>query len=226
MQTRPAPPRPPSLAPFLRDRLSVLLSGRGLPRARTTRRVLAAALMLIAIALAVHPPSQRGPTVSVVVAARDLAPGTALSPSDIRLAQAPASLVPSSVLHDSGAATGRTLAGAAGAGEPITEARLVGPRNTLITAHDPTAAAVPIRLADPAVADLLGPGCHVDVVTLDPHGTAGTVLASNATVVTVRKEDGGPGRDDGRLVLLALPADTATRVAATSLAQEVTVTLR
>ena len=44
--------------------------------------------------------------------------------------------------------------------------------DTAITARDPKAAVVPIRLADPAVADLLGPGSRVDVVSLDPTGEA------------------------------------------------------
>jgi Flp pilus assembly protein CpaB len=157
----------------------------------------------------------------VVVAAHDLAPGTALSASDIRVAQAPASLIPGSALRDSASATGRTLTGAAGAGEPITEARLVGARNTVLTARDPAAVVVPVRLADPSVADLVGPGSHVDVVALDPQGTVGTVLATDAVVVTVRRQEDKPG-----LVLLALPEDTATRVAATTLAREVTITLR
>ncbi|TDQ04335.1 SAF domain-containing protein [Labedaea rhizosphaerae] len=195
---------------------------RRLLRARTARRVLAASLLLLAVALALRSPgAPAGDTSAVVVAAHDLAPGIALSASDIRVVQAPASLIPGSALRTTKSATGRTLAGAAGAGEPITEARLVGSRNTVLTARDPTAVVVPVRLADPSVADLVGSGSHVDVVALDPQGTVGTVLATDAVVVTVRHEDGKPG-----LVLLALPEDTATRVAATTLAREVTITLR
>jgi pilus assembly protein CpaB len=204
-----------------RVRFRAVLSRR-LPRARTARRLLAATLLLLAVALALRSPgSPAGETSSVVVAARDLAPGTALSASDVRVVQAPASLIPGTALRNTASATGRTLAGAAGTGEPITEARLVGARNTVLTARDPTAVVVPVRLADPAVADLVGSGSHVDVVALDPQGTVGTVLATDAVVVTVRHEDGKPG-----LVLLALPEDTATRVAATTLAREVTITLR
>lgn len=202
------------------DRLRAGLS-RALPRARTARRLLAAALLLLAVALALRPPGSPGGTEPLVVAAHDLAPGTALSASDIRVVRAPASLVPGSALRDPTSATGRTLAGAAGAGEPITETRLVGSRNTVLTARDPTSVVVPVRLADPLVAGLVHPGSHVDVVALDPQGTVGTVLATDAVVVTVREQDGKPG-----LLLLALPADTATRVAAATLAREVTITLR
>ena len=55
------------------------------------------------------------------------------------------------------------------------------------------------------------------------------MLAADATVVTVRSDAGehpaGAGRP-GRLVVVAMPRDTATRVAAVSLGQPVTVTLR
>lgn len=207
----------PRLSP---DRLRAALSPV-LSRARLARRLLAAALLLLAIALALRPPGSRGDTEPVVVAAHDLAPGTALSASDVRVAREPASVIPGSALRDLASATGRTLAGAAGAGEPITEARLVSPRNTVLAARDPTAVVVPVRLADPLVADLVHPGSHVDVVALDPQGTVGTVLAADAVVITVREQDAKPG-----LLLLALPEGTATRVAATTLAREVTITLR
>jgi hypothetical protein len=98
----------------------------------------------------------------------------------------------------------------------------VGAENTHLTTGDRSAAAVPFRLADPAVAGMLTPGLRVDVVTVsetsDPE-----VLAENAAVLTVRPAD---NTSDGRLVVLALPRAEATRVAAASLGQPVAVTLR
>jgi pilus assembly protein CpaB len=78
------------------------------------------------------------------------------------------------------------------------------------------------------VADLLSPGARVDVVTLDPRGATDAPLASDVTVVTVRPDDapGPASARQGRLVVIAMPRDTATRVASTSLGQPVTVTLR
>ena len=55
-------------------------------------------------------------------------------------------------------AGGRVLAGAARAGEPITDVRLTGPDAAERLTGRPGDAAVPIRLADPEVARLLGPG--------------------------------------------------------------------
>jgi Flp pilus assembly protein CpaB len=207
------------LTPFLRDRLRSLLGSRGWPRTLALRRITATALVLLAAALALRPGSARGqPTMPMLVAARDLAPGTTLVSGDIRLVDMPSSLRPTAALGSTDEVAGRVLAGAATTGEPITRARLVGPENTRLATGSPDAVAVPIRLADPAVAELLNPGARVDVVAADPHGA---VLASDATVVTVLA-DAKPDR----LVVIAMPRDTANKVASVSLGQEVTVTLR
>jgi Flp pilus assembly protein CpaB len=183
------------------------------------RRITATALVLLAAALALRPGSARGqPTEPMLVAAHDLAPGTTLAPGDVRLVDVPGSLRPAAALRSSDEVSGRVLAGAATTGEPITRVRLVGPENTRLATGNPDAVAVPIRLADPAVAELLNTGTRVDVIAADPQGA---LLASDATVVTVLA-DAKPDR----LVVVAMPRDTATKVASVSLGQEVTVTLR
>jgi pilus assembly protein CpaB len=213
------------LAPTLRDRLRQLLGNRGWPRALALRRLLAAVLVLLAAALALRGnPSRGAPASPVLVAAHDLTSGVTLTPADVRVVLAPVALRPAGALTSVDQAAGRVLAGAAGAGEPVTAARLVGPANTRLVS-DGDAVAVPVRLADPAVADLLAPGVRVDLVTADPHGGAGVLLAADATVVTVRAAE-APGGRPGRLVVIAMPRDTATRAAAVSLGQPVTVTLR
>ncbi|ONI90652.1 hypothetical protein ALI144C_02790 [Actinosynnema sp. ALI-1.44] len=159
----------------------------------------------------------------MLVAARDLAPGTTLSASDLKLVRAPPAVVPKAALADVSAAAGQVLTGAASAGEPITSARLLGPANTRLTTGSPDTTAVPVRLADEGVAELLMPGARVDIVAPDQ-----AVLASGAIVVMVRSAEQSTSRqrDQGRLVVVALPRDVAPRVAAASLAREVTVTLR
>ncbi|WP_246272379.1 hypothetical protein [Amycolatopsis acididurans] len=72
---------------------------------------------------------------------------------------------------------------------------------------------------------------RVDVVTVDSSEQSRKVLASSATVVDVRsppKDSGGllGGESKGPLVLITVPADTATEVAALSLRNPVAVTLR
>jgi hypothetical protein len=97
----------------------------------------------------------------------------------------------------------------------------VGPENSRLTTGDPAAAAVPFRLADPAVADLLTPGIRVDVVTIAADNTDPVVLATNATVLTIHQ-----ATEDSSLVVIALPQEEATQVAAAALNQPVAVTLR
>jgi Flp pilus assembly protein CpaB len=190
------------------------------PRWLALRRITALVLVLLAAALALRPANRAAePTVPVLVAARDLPPGTTLRATDIKVSRSPPSLRPPAALTAPEQATGRVLAGATTAGEPLTKARLLGPENSRLTAGIPQAAAVPFRLADPAVSDLLTPGVRVDVVTVSATNTDPVVLAANATVLTTRATDAS-------LVVIALPREEATRVAAASLGQPVTVTLR
>jgi Flp pilus assembly protein CpaB len=192
------------------------------------RRSAALLLALLALALALRPPdaASRSP---VVVAARDLPSGTALAAADLTLASWPGDLVPTGALQAPTDADGRVLAGAARAGEPITDVRLSGPDAAGRLAGRPGDAAVPVRLADPEVARLLGPGSRVDVVTPAPDGDRPVILASDAAVLTVvaAEADAGPGQGSrGRLVLVALPRADAARVASAALSEQVAVTLR
>lgn len=212
------------------------------------RRGLAAALLLLALGLALRPdPTDTRPTTALLVARHDLAPGSTLAPADVVLRRIPTDLLPAGALTTVQAAAGHVLGGALRAGEPITDVRLV---DSGLAGSPPGSSAVPVRLADPAVADLLHPGVRVDVVTQDPTQSgdpppvpsiapsvdppvdssgstpeSGALLASDAIVLTVRDADTAPGQH-GRLVVLALPEQVATRVAAVSLRQPVTVTLR
>jgi Flp pilus assembly protein CpaB len=195
---------------------------RGQPRRLVIRRAVAVLLVLAAAVLAVRPEAGQPATVPMLVATRDLPPGTTLRATDVTVSHLPASLRPAAALTDPPQATGRVLAGATTAGEPLTSARLVGAENTALTTGDHSAAAVPFRLADPAVAGLLTPGLRVDVVTVSETSEA-VVLAENAAVLTVRPAD---ETSDGRLVVLALPRTQARTVAAASLGQPVAVTLR
>jgi Flp pilus assembly protein CpaB len=190
------------------------------------RRLLAVALVVLAGALALRPAGARETAeVGVVVAAKDLTPGGALSQADLAVRLLPTGAVPTGAFTSRDAVIGRVLAGPVRSGEPLTDVRLVGAADAALTTGDPTAATVPIRLADPDVADLLRPGIRVNVVTLDPDHQGDPVLAENATVVTIRDTPPAQGQP-GRLVLVALPRQFATQLAAASLRQPVTVTLR
>lgn len=223
------------LTPLLHERVRQLIGARGWPRALAVRRVVALALVLLAAVLAVRPSDDRAAaTRRIVVAARDLRPGVELRPTDLSLRALPVAAVPAGTRADRASLTGRVLVSAARSGEPITDARVLGRVNTALTATGPEAVSVGVRLADPGVAGLLGPGARVDVVAgatvpeteIAAQATEdGELVAADATVITVREAEA----DDGTaapIVVLALPRSSATRVASLSLRQPVTVTLR
>lgn len=214
------------ISPRLTDRLRAMLGARGWPRALALRRLCAVLLVMLAGALALRPAAaHEAPGATVVVTTHDIAAGTTLTAADVRNRAEPAALLPSGALTSADSVVGRVLGASVRAGEPLTDVRLLGPADDALTAHDATLAAVPVRLADPGVAGLLHPGARVDVITLDPDRQTDPVLASDATVLAVRNADSATGQP-GQLVVLALPRSAATRLAAASLRQPVTVTLR
>jgi Flp pilus assembly protein CpaB len=207
------------------EHLAALVHRIGRRRVALARRWLAALLALAACVVGVRGELAGPGRVPVLVAARDLAPGTTLAAPDLRTDLWPAELVPAGALDATAQAEGRVLAGAANLGEPLTAPRLAGPELARRATGAVDAASVPIRLADAGVAGLLGPGRLVDVVTLAERTDQPSVLATGATVLAVLPAEQRPG-SQGRLVLVAVPRAVATRLAAATLAKEVTVTLR
>ncbi|CAM2806783.1 SAF domain-containing protein [Saccharomonospora xinjiangensis] len=214
--------RPRGRRTGLKARLRARLRGRPLT---LLRRALAAALLLVAAALAATPGAGGEKVLPTLVTARDVSSGSALSISDVRLVDMDADSRPDGALTDPAQAVHRRLAGAARAGEPITDVRLVGSNS-----GPPGHTTVPLRLADPGIADLLSPGTRVDVVVPAETDEA-EVLARSATVVTVAQQEsarvGGPlGQEEAPLVLVSVADEHAPRVAAAGLDRPVTVILR
>lgn len=211
------------LSPLWRDRLATVLRGGGWTRPVLLRRLVAGALVVLAAALALLP-TGHGTRVPVLVAARDLPPGTPLAPGDVLLRHFPPDAVPDGARAAVSDVAGRLLAGPARRGEPLTDVRLTGPELAALATGDPTAATVPVRLSDPELAALLHPGAVVDVVTVGERQDQPVVLAAGATVLAV--PPAGDTATEGRLILVAMPEEVATRVAGASISQTVTVTFR
>jgi Flp pilus assembly protein CpaB len=137
------------------------------------RRLLAALLaglaMLAGIA-AVRPPAPA--TVTVLVAARDLAAGAALTLADLRSAALPPGAVPEGALRPGAAVLGRLVAGPVRRGEPLTDVRVLGPALLAAAARGPDVVAVPVRFADAGAVTLLRPGDRVDVLAAPPATSA------------------------------------------------------
>ncbi|ONH33075.1 MULTISPECIES: SAF domain-containing protein [Protofrankia] len=131
-------------------------------RRRVLAAVLAASAMLFAVAAArpARPPS---PT-PVVVAAADLAGGATMAATDVRMVSLPTDVVPAGAVRSPQDAVGRTLTAAVRQGEPITDARVLGPG--LITRRQAAAGlvAAPVRITDAGSVLFLRVGDHVNVL--------------------------------------------------------------
>jgi pilus assembly protein CpaB len=208
------------------------LSSRWVRRARIGAALLLTALALLgAVAGPPGAPAAESPGgTTVPVAAKDLVGGSVLAAADVTVTRLPASAVPAGVLPSVAAAIGRTLAGAVRRGEPLTDARVVGPSLARL-AGGPGTVAVPVRLADPGVARLLRPGDRVDVVSVAQSGT-GSVIVAAAPVLALPSGAGDPAdipagsTVEGALVVLAVPAYLAPQLSSTALSTRITVTLR
>ncbi len=190
------------------------------------RRIAAAALVVLAGVAALRP-DPAGDRAQVVVAARDLSPGAALTADDVRLEKRLVPTIPDGSQSNVGAVVGSTLAGPARRGEVLTDVRLLS-RRLAESAAGPDARMVPVHPADSALADLVHPGDVVDVVAAaevaaqsNPKGPS--VIATDAIVVLVSAKQKAATAD--RVVLVALPAASANAVAGAALTQTVTLTL-
>ncbi|MCG7593040.1 SAF domain-containing protein [Mycobacterium sp. PSTR-4-N] len=191
------------------------------------RRILAAALVMLAAAAAWRD-DPRDDSIDVVVAARDLTPGYALTAQDVRLERRPSATVPDGVRTRIDDVAGSTLAGPARRGEALTDVRLLGPR-LAESAAGPDARLVAVPLADAALLDLIRAGDVVDVVAAPASADTGAearVIATDAVVVLVSTKNGGiTAQSANRVVLIALPSLSAKSVAGAALMQAVTLTL-
>jgi Flp pilus assembly protein CpaB len=219
--------REASLNPTVLRRISASLRPDW-TRTVLARRVAAAGLVLLA-GLAALRPDPAGDLAEVVVAARDLAPGSALSADDVRIEKRLANTVPDGSQATLGAVVGSTLASPTRRGEVLTDVRLLGSRLAESTAG-PGARIVPLHLADGALIDLVRVGDVVDILAAPgtdsrADSQAAKVVATDAIVVLVSARGKVRDADSERVVLVALPARLANTVASSALGQAVTLTL-
>lgn len=193
------------------------------------RRIAAGGLVVLAGVAAVRSDPDDA-LVDVLVAARDLSSGTALTTSDIQVEKRLATTVPDGSQANLSAVLGSTLASPTRRGEVLTDLRVLGSRLAESTAG-PGARIVPLRLADDALIDLLRVGDVVDVLSAPanetpPGGQAvSRVVATDAVVVLVSAKQRAQAGAADRVVLVALPARVANTVAGSVIGQTVTLTL-
>ncbi len=170
------------------------------------RRLLAGLLTALAVTAALRALAPAGPAgVELAVAAHDLPAGTALRESDLITVAVPREAVPDGVDPDP---VGEQLAAPLRRGEPITDARLVGPG----LASEPGVIAMPVRLPDAGMAELLDSGDRIDLLAVDPSATAtggAQRVASGVLVLAVpevpHSENAVTSSLQGRLVVVGVP---------------------
>jgi Flp pilus assembly protein CpaB len=197
------------------------------------RRVVAGGLVVLA-GIATLRSNPDGDRADVVVAARDLRPGTALTLDDVRIEKRLAATVPDGSQANLGAVVGSTLAGPTRRGEVLTDVRLLGSRlaeAAIGPKVGPGARIVPLHLSDSALTDLVRVGDVVDVLAAPATDAQTTgqavsrVVATDAVVVLVSAKQKVQAAEGDRVVLVALPARVANTVAGSVLGQTVTFVL-
>jgi Flp pilus assembly protein CpaB len=157
------------------------------------------------------------PTTQVVVAAHDLPGGRVLTADDLAVRRVPAEVPPAGSASQTATVAGRTLAAPVRSGEVITDRRVLGAG--LLEAH-PGAVAVPVRVPDVEVRDLLRVGDRVDLVAASRQGAA-PVVADAAPVLALprpRSQESAVAAGSGALVVVAVPETDALEVARASAA--------
>lgn len=197
-------------------------------RTVAARRV-AATLLVVLAAVAAFRSDPDGDHADAVVATRDLPPGASLTADDVHVENRLATMIPDGARSRVDDVIGATLAGPTRRGEVLTDVRLLGPRLAKAAAGA-DARIVPLHLADSAVLELVRVGDVVDVLASGPPnsspdtGSAPHVVATDAMVVLVSPKPAQRGPGNERVVLVALPAATAHRVAGVALVETVTLT--
>jgi Flp pilus assembly protein CpaB len=187
------------------------------------RRKYAAVCAAIAVFAALNvlrpPPA---PTVIVVVASHDLAAGARLSPGDVADLHVPRDLAPSHTPGSVREVIGRTLSSSLSRGSVVTSLNLVG---DAWSALDPGRRAVPVRLQDAALADLIRPGQHVRLTAVDPRspGEAQTIVEDAVVLAIPPRDRGMTAASAGRLVVFDVPATSANLVTSSAVSRYLTV---
>jgi pilus assembly protein CpaB len=193
----------------------------------TARRVAAVLLAAAALVLALRPApdgaTSAAPTVPVAVSAGELPPGRVLTGDDLAVAEFPTAVAPAGTVADPGSLVGRVLAGGVRAGEPLTDARLVGAGLSALLPEGQVA--TPVRLADLAVASLVRTGDRVDVLATPPDAGSAELVAGGALVLAAPGPSAGAAVEAGGLLVIAVDDATAARLAAASTTATLTVNL-
>ena len=184
------------------------------------RRLLAALCVLVGVWAGLRATAAPAPPrVPVTVAAHDLGAGTVLRADDLTTLEFASGTVPSGHIRDP---VGRQLAGPVRRGQPITDTAVLGPS---LVRDRPDLVALPVRLPDTAMADLLRVGDAIDLVAADPQGGPATTVARGALVLALPPPPADAAADGlpGRVVVLGVHTAEVTAVSSATVTRFLTI---
>lgn len=174
----------------------------------------------MAVLMVVRPPAE--PSVDVVVAAADVAPGQALTEADLTVRRYPLGLAPTLALTDPRGVVGRITAVGLPPGTPVTAALLVDAGRGA-----PGRMLVPFRVADPGVVRLLRVGDLITVTGMDAAGAPVVVVKRVRVAALPQPAGGGALSQEGTDALVVVEVDepAAVRLSAWSTNPSLSVAL-
>lgn len=174
------------------------------------------------------------PQLSVVVAARDLAPGTPITASDVKVAPWAGKAIPKGGFSSASEIVGQTAFDAIGEGEPVLAARIAGMNGGAGLTIPVGMRAISTHVTDSTgVLEMMRAGHRVDVQVLNPKGEKVTeaevrTVLQNIRVLAIHAapdvaSNGGPALPS--VTLLVNPAE-ADALAVADSTSRVRLTLR
>lgn len=162
------------------------------------------------------------PSVMLVTTRHDLAAGARLRAGDLVEVAYPRALAPAHAITARSEAIGRLATSGVSRGTPLTALDLTGAAWANLT---PGHAAVPARLQDDTIADLLKPGQHVRLAAVDPRApTEAQTLVEDAVVLATPPAERAPSASTaGRVVVFDVPASRANLVTSGAVSRYLTV---
>ncbi|TDD62019.1 hypothetical protein E1263_05235 [Kribbella antibiotica] len=156
------------------------------------------------------------PTVAVLAAARDLPGGAPPDPGDLRSLELPADAVPTGALKPGADLATRVLSGPVRSGEPLTDARFLGPG--LVPSGS---VAYPFRIDDAAVSALLRVGDRIDLYAGTSTATATAGRVAHAVPVIALPAS----RSTGALIVVGVSPAVAGKLAQATTNSRISVAL-
>lgn len=161
----------------------------------------------------------------MLVAARDLPPGTTLRADDLATVALPVAARPDDAPSDPSSLLGGQVVVPLLAGDPVLARHLL--TAGLLAGYGPDVVATPLRLADSAALAVLRPGDVVDVIAAvsgsTASGTAGQASVVAARVRVLLTSATGAGESDGGFLAMPASIDGSSVVLATTSSQSLAI---